>query len=381
MLIDALGYYQITEKNTPNLIEFFKNGFFQPLNTLLGYSHTIIPSIFSGTYPNQHEIWALYKMSKGTSPFKLSPLLPQTLLDKNKLVRYFFNTLIFNNSKKRGLIPPYWTTVNIPLRLLKYFDLSMKKFITEPNAMGKILTFFDLLRQKDISFEYVGYPWIEGAENILPLVKRHIQTKSVVVAYIGDIDHNGHKYGVNSQEYFKRLKSFDELLGNFLQGLMNSDKVCITIFSDHGMEDTIGTVDLERVMNSTDLKMEKDYLMFLDSTIARFWILNESAKEILVDALNHTQGGHILTEDEVQKYKLNFKSREPYGHLLYLTDVGKVILPNFYSILNGSIKAMHGWEPEHPTQQSFFFTTHKPQIDVFEDVTKIFYLLKKNLNL
>jgi hypothetical protein len=94
----------------------------------------------------------------------------------------------------------------------------------------------------------------------------------------------------------------------------------------------------------------------------------------------NTKGGRLLTAEEKIKYKINFKS-DIYGKLHYLADAGKLILPNFFTIRERSIKAMHGWDPDDKTQDSFLFTNQKLKNPEIEDVTKIFYILRENLKL
>ena len=389
LLIDALGYSSITSQNTPKLFDIFQEGFFRPVKTLLGYSNAIIPSIFSGKYPSQHNIWGLYKKSPLTSPFKLSRLFPSSIFDPNLLLRYFANTIIFNDCKRHGLLPSYMTPANIPIKILKYFDISMKKHIIQPDSMQGTLTLFDLMQQNNIAFEYVGYPWSKGNEQILASVHNHIHnhksssSSSVVMAYIDEIDHAGHKYGLHSNGFIKQLRLFDELCAGFLRKIMNTEKnLTITIFSDHGMKDVDGYINLKDVIDSTDLRIEKDYLLFLDSTIARFWTLNKKARQHLIEVLTNTKGGRLLSDDEISRYKINFNS-DIYGDLQYLADAGKIILPNFYTIRGGSVKAMHGWDPDDKSQDSFLFTTNnsRPQSAEIEDVTKIFNIMCANLNL
>jgi predicted AlkP superfamily pyrophosphatase or phosphodiesterase len=383
-LIDALGYSSITAQNTPNLFNLFQEGFFRPVKTLLGYSNAIIPSIFSGKYPSQHNIWGLYKKSTSstTSPFKISTLFPSSIFDKNLLLRYAVNTIIFSDCKRRGLLPNYFMPANIPIKILKYFDISMKKHIIEPGSMDGTLTLFDLMRQNNIGFEYVGYPWDKGNEQIFASVKNHLNnhSSSVVIAYIDEIDHAEHKYGVHSEDFIRRLQLFDELCASFLEKTMYTEKnnLAVTIFSDHGMKDVDGTLNLNDVIDSTDLEIEKDYLLFLDSTIARFWALNENANQCLREVLSATKGGRLLSKEETIKYKINFKS-DIYGDLQYLADAGKLILPNFYTIRGGAVKAMHGWDPDDKTQDSFIFTNQRSQNSEIEDVTKIFDILQENL--
>ena len=381
LLIDALGYDSITKEKMPNLYHLFRNGYFKRVKTLLGYSNTIIPSIFSGKYPEQHGIWGVYKMSPNTSPFKISPLLPKSFIDKYPLLRYAINRRVFQDSKKRGLLPGHLTLINIPLKVITYFDLSMKKHIIEPNSLKGVETLFDLIRQKNISFKYVGYPWNKGNKNILELAEKHLINTSVVFAYIEEIDHNGHVYGINSKDFLDRLKSFDKLCFEFIQRILKRNKdISITIFSDHGMQDVNGTTDLKKGLDSLEIEIGKDYLFFLDSTIARFWAFNKNAREQLLGLLKNTKGGRLLSIEEIKRYGINFKSNDN-GDLFYLADVGKLILPNFFSILGGSVKAMHGWDPDDKSQDSFIFTNRTSSAIDVKDVTKIFYLLRNTLSI
>jgi predicted AlkP superfamily pyrophosphatase or phosphodiesterase len=383
LFIDALGYSSVNKHDTPNLFDLFQEGFFRPVKTLLGYSNAIIPSIFSGTYPSQHNIWGLYKMSPATSPFRVPRLFPSLIFDKNLLLRYFINTMIYRDCKKRGLLPDYMMPANVPLRILKYFDISMKKHIIESNSLESTVTLFDLMRQSGIKFEYVGYPWNKGNQQILASAEKHIlnSSSSAVIAYIDEIDHYEHLYGLHSKDFIKQLRLFDELCSSFLRKIMNIEKdMAVTIFSDHGMKNVDGTINLKNIVDSTELKIEKDYLLFLDSTIARFWTFNEKARESLTEVLMNTKGGHLLNTEETIKYKINFKS-DIYGEIQYLADAGKLILPNFFTIRKGSMKAMHGWDPDDKTQDSFLFTNQKLKSPEIEDVTKIFYILRENLKL
>src|SRR5690348_1254964 len=96
--IDALGYSKITEQYTPRLYNLFQNGAFRNVKTLLGYSSAIAPSIFSGKYPEEHNVWGVYKMSPKTSTFKVPKLIPKSLIDKNLIMRYGINRWVFRHS-------------------------------------------------------------------------------------------------------------------------------------------------------------------------------------------------------------------------------------------------------------------------------------------
>ena len=380
IVIDALGYSIITEKRMPKVFGIFQQGYFKSLKTLLGYSNAIVPSIFSGKYPNEHNIWALYKMSPKTSPFRQTKFYPSILFDRTLISRYFANRMIVHKCKKQGLLPKDFDPPNIPIKILHYFDISMKKHIIESGSMGGTTTLFDLIKKNDLKFKYVGYPWNKGNNEILTLAEKYIQNNQIVLAYIDAIDHDGHVYGVDSPEFEQHLKIFDEIFAAFLTRIQKIENVSIKIFSDHGMKNVDGTVDVKQIIDSTGLKLENDFIPFLDSTMARFLVCNNNAKELLIETLEGISGGSLLTNEELVKYKINFNTRE-YGDLIFLADPGKLILPNFYSVLGRAGKGMHGWDPDDKTQDSFLFMNQKIRINEKGDVIDIFNLLRKLLKI
>jgi hypothetical protein len=374
--VDALGYSSLTPQSIPRLLEFFKeSGTLKQVRTLLGYSNTIMPSIFSGLYPDQHNVWGLFKMSPPSCPFKLVNLFPPLLFDKNDLIRYFAIQMIYSYSKKKLSIPRYMSPVNVPIRLLKYFDISLKKHIIDPNALEPSLTLFDLLRTNDIEFSYTGYPWDTGTEHILSKTKKAIRNSPVSVCYIDEIDHEEHVFGTSSNKFLERIKVFDDLFTDFLRKIMEEEKIMLLVFSDHGMRNVTETINIQSVLADTGLKLEKDFIFFLDSTIGRFWTFNEKSREVLREALAGTKGGRLLNNEEIKKYKINFKSNE-YGDLIYLSDPGKLIMPNFYTVLGGTVKAMHGWDPLDKLQDSFLYVNRPTISDDPVDVTSYFHMMR-----
>ena len=382
ILIDALGYSNLTRQCAPRLSDFInETRKLSRVRTLLDYSNAIVPSIFSGMYPEEHNIWGIFKMSPESYPFKLLSLFRPSIFDKNKYLRYFATRMIYAYSKKKNSIPGDMFPVNIPIRLAKYFDISLKKHIIDPGALEPSLTLFDLLRSQGIPFSYSGYPTIVGTDNILSSTMRSFQNSSVSLCYIDEIDHQQHLVGTSSKKFIERIRIFDDSITDFLRKIIKNEKMSLMMFSDHGMRDVTDKLNLQKVIDDLNLTIGKDIVYFIDSTIARFWIFNEKARITLSEALTSTQGGHLLNDEEIRKYRINFKSNE-YGDLIYLADPGKLILPNFYSVRGGIVKGMHGWDPMDELQDSFLYT-NVPIIDKLDvpDVTYFFSIMRKILGI
>ena len=138
-----------------------------------------------------------------------------------------------------------------------------------------------------------------------------------------------HKYGVNSEKtdlLIKKLDSYVKLLAD------SSDK--LLIFSDHGMVDVKETFDIKKELGKTNFVLRRDYVMFLDSALARFWFFNKDCEKAFREILANSKKGSFL----------NFKNKEihrKFGQLIFLVKPGVLILPNFYQ--EKADKATHGY--------------------------------------
>ena len=113
--------------------------------------------------------------------------------------------------------------------------------------------------------------------------------------------------------------------------------------------------------------IEKDYLVFLDSTMARFWFFSESARRLIIELLSHIGGGHVLTQEEKDRYHLNYPHNK-FGDLIFLVDPGVLIFPNFYQNRH-PVKGMHGYAPETPEQQSLLLIS-SPRVNTPVEITQ-----------
>ena len=128
------------------------------------------------------------------------------------------------------------------------------------------------------------------------------------------------------------------------------DVVHILVIGDHGMMEVKQHIDILSELKKLSVTLEKDFLVFLDSTMARFWFFSERAEDLITDMLDDLEGGHIISQQEKDKYHLNY-SHNKFGDIIFLVDPGVLIFPNFYQNRK-PVKGMHGYAPETPEQQS-----------------------------
>jgi hypothetical protein len=101
-------------------------------------------------------------------------------------------------------------------------------------------------------------------------------------------------------------------------------------------------LDLQAQIESLPVKMEKDYAVVYDSTMARFWFLNDRAREAITSCLKAIPQGRILSEADLEELHCLFPDRY-FGELIFLVQEGVLIVPSHMG--ERPIRAMHGYHP------------------------------------
>ena len=217
----------------------------------------------------------------------------------------------------------------IPFELLKYFELSEKNNLFSKSSKDNVKTIFDYMNSP---YSYTGVPFSSG---MLNSVKKKFKIKTISkykyhFFYISDLDKIGHKYGPDSTQYEMKMKEVASYINSILEyARTKNDNVDFLIFGDHGMVNIRGTVDIQKILNNLDLQVEKDYIYFLDSTVARFWFLNEKAKIKIKKSLSNNHYGSWISKEDKSKYRINY-NHSRYGEATWWANDGILISPNFW---------------------------------------------------
>lgn len=346
ILIDSFQeeYY----KYCPFLSDLRKKYFSADLMPIIGYQQQLA-SLFSGKWPQEIDVWNTFKFSPKTSIFKwINPFSFLKIFD-NKLPKYFIDFISYFFVGISDMI-----AARIPIRVMSKFDIILRKPIISRDCL-KASTIFDLFRNNKINFSYFkgGLEYTHKSNKFL-LNLRHLISRSDCYTlnavskdstdfkfiYLMELDCITHKFGINSLQVRNKLKEIDNLLKKYLE---KSNRPFI-IISDHGMVRVDGTIDIASRINSLGLVLGKDYLVFFESVIARFWFFNDEAKEKIINELKKIKEGHILDRKEKQEFGIDFRDNK-FGDLFFVLEPGKVIIPNYYQI-KGGVKAMHGYLPQ-----------------------------------
>ncbi len=374
LFVDALGYNSISELERKSLES--KNAKIIQIKPPLSYTFGILSSFFTGKPPQETLIWSENYLSRQNAKTSITikhlfQHLPKWMINHQK-VNYMINLLYFLFRKiiLRLGVPLF----NTPANIIPYFEVLNASEVIFHRHIGSFDTIFNCIFNSKKKLRYFGWPKHEvDTSQILERIENEIVNRKadVIFAYISEIDHLSHVYGVNSKESCV-LK---EKLLDFIKNVLCVKKeVDFAIFSDHGMENVKKHIDITQVIAKHGFIRGTDYIDFIDSTIQRFWapksrlgklesILHDSCKDF----------GHLISAEEKAQFGIDFKTRK-FGDLFFLACPGSTFSNNFFSVMGKQAKALHGYSPELISQHGLYITNidldREDRLILLQDVFK-----------
>jgi predicted AlkP superfamily pyrophosphatase or phosphodiesterase len=226
-------------------------------------------------------------------------------------------------------------------------------------ALG-VESIFDVMRAEDIEFEYLVYPDVSTDAGLTERLVSEVKKPSPKDVYLGQFissDRDVHKTGVNSTERVEITEKIDKYIDIIRTACeKHLDIYNICIIGDHGMMDVKTYVDIyAKLTDYSDrkgLSMGEDFLLFLDSTLARFWFFTDEAKELLSQFVENdlSKLGEVINEDRATQKRLPDDRR--YGDLIWEANPGVLIYPDYFHRAE-KYNAMHGYDSEVPEMKGF----------------------------
>jgi len=312
--------------------------------TLLGYSATCDPTILTGTLPQDHGHFSFFVKKENTSPFagtQFLGFLPEVLAGhhrvRNQVSKFF--------ARKMGYTG-YFQLYSVPFSKLPYLDYTEKKDIYEPGGInGGQQTIFQ--NWQDSGKPWMRSDWRLGDVANISHAKQELKKGDAELLYLftAKLDAVMHKYGTDHPAVDEAYENFHRDLRDLADtAAKNYRDVRIHLFSDHGMANTEICSDLLPRWNKLGYKYGKDYIAVWDSTMARFWFMNEQVRQEATAWLAAQKDGEILSDERLAGYGCLFPDRK-YGELFYLLPSGSLFVPSFLN--QRKVTAMHGYAPEH----------------------------------
>jgi hypothetical protein len=330
----------------------FMNGFWddqQPLETLLGYSSTVIPSILTGKWPRETGYWTEYYYEPREPSWlqrllcrpALSPLLP--FVNAMRLVYFRFARKLGSSAEHR---------LRLPLQISHLFSRHPLQYDQFPPIGFDVPTLADLFRERGLKVDFRYMKDVSREAELSRLTERASEV-DVFFYYDPALDSAGHHVGASASALAPQMDAIDSFLQKACDILGASYDADFLLFSDHGMTTITGTFDLFAVLK--DFRLGTDYVVFMDSTFARFWFPNPAMRQPILTRLASVPGT-LLTSDDKRAYGIDFAD-DRYGEEVLVAEEGTVFHPNFFPGPLSPLarrypeRAMHGYRPECPSSR------------------------------
>jgi hypothetical protein len=158
-------------------------------------------------------------------------------------------------------------------------------------------------------------------------------------------------------------------------GRQHYSEVRLYLFSDHGMANCDEHLDLKARIERLGLKLKDDYAVVYDSTMARFWFFNETAREKITAALGEVSQGRIIPEAELKELRAYFPDHY-FGELIFLVREGVLIVPSHMG--ERPITAMHGYHPDDKHSHALLCTNQPSIPDEVQAIPDIYRLMTRD---
>jgi len=354
VLIDALGWEVV--RNFP-----FLEGELSvrmPLTTVLGYSSGAIPAILTGQVPSKTGRWNLLRYDPATSPFrwlKWCRGLPDRLVN-NRYVRRLVREV---GRRVLGLGPLFECSVSP--KILPYFDWVEKGNIYTTGGIPGAISVFDRLEELQIPYRVYSYHDCSDADICLQASRDIEQRKAgFYFLYLCEVDHFLHVHRNDHTEIAARLADYETQLRKVFGAALRCDsRAELTVISDHGMTPVNNYYDLLSEIEKLGLKMPEQYLAVYDSTMARYWFFDESARVAVGSLLEHASCGRILSDQELERLGILFPDRR-YGELIFLLDPGWLFARSDFNGVGWQPAGMHGYHPSDNQSDAIYLSNKTP---------------------
>jgi len=344
-LLDAFRYNYLSQENTPFLWECAQKGeHYERVIPSLGYCER--SEILSGLKPDESGYFTAIGYDPETSPFRKIKWLLKLKCLSGVLKKWISKA---NNGMR---------TYEIPLSLLPYWNLTEDKIdhrLKEAFPSNTILSLLENAGKNYFYASFTSFNLPNGTDNDRMRMALHAAGDlqyELYLIYISSPDIWGHEYGPDSLELKRALYKMDRDLEAFSKEFIRKRPESKFVFlGDHGMVPISLCIDVESELlplaKRLNIKIKKDFIYFLDSTLMRVWFLSEKARAIFEKPLKESvlliENGLFIDESLAKRFHIPWNDKR-YGDLIWLANAGGLVFPNFF-LRKNPYKGCHGYDP------------------------------------
>jgi hypothetical protein len=237
---------------------------------------------------------------------------------------------------------PAW----IPTRFQPFFrPCEDARPVHDPGALGRT-SIFDLARQHGLPYTYRAHPVSGDDDAIHAGLVRDLRAGKdfrLYVAQFSVLDQQGHAHGPFSDRIQREaLQHLDRRIASVHAALAaRQEGWDLFVCADHGMAPVERRVDVLRALKRLPLAPARDYVVFVNSTLAVFWYLTEKGRVGIEAALPGIAGGRVLSDEERRARRIPTDRR--WGDRMLAAEPGVLFWPDYFHVVDSVIRGMHGY--------------------------------------
>lgn len=360
ILLDAFRWDYLDAQDTPTLWVMRQRGLHvRRLHPSPGFCERT--EMLTGTYPSTSGNFTAIGYDPAASPFRhlhhfVSLLAP---FDRLRRCRPMLRRLMTHVLRRLGVHMPIF---QIPLDQLHYFALTEDRHDHfNPHAFA-VESLIDVMRVSGHrvyagAFTAIGTPNGDD-ENRIRLAMAHIPHEhDLYLIYLGELDRVGHHFGPDSPQCRATARQIDSQLRRLKAALENHFEIVHwLVLGDHGMVPVKRQIDAGTVVHAAaqrhGLSLNRDYQVFLDSTLVRVWTLTSRANRLLVQVFTAPPLagiGQLITPSWADELHIPPPGR-CYGDLIWWCAPGILVFPDYFHVAQ-PVRGMHGYDPSLPESQ------------------------------
>ncbi len=342
--LDGCRYDYVSKEYTPWLHEMGLEGVQKRVRTTAGFTQRT--PMLTGAYPETSGHFTWYRYDPKNSPFRW--VQPFSFLkgaaSYNPLAKVAIRMVTKVVTRTVRPDPAY-----IPLDQLPCFDLCVNKRPLK-QELGHLVNLLSVCDGNGVNYlDALNTFRSIGSKRYASFFKQARRSLTAKVRYeaylvhLGDLDVLGHRYGPDMAALGETLRLIDEELKHLCDALRERyGGYKVLVVSDHGMRRVTGVVDVWGNLRKLNSRIGDDYLCFLDATLARFWFNTARARREVLEMLDDTRNGHVLSRQEMRQLHIDFPDNA-YGDVLFWLDRGFLVCPNFFQAEQAQTLGMHGY--------------------------------------
>lgn len=223
----------------------------------------------------------------------------------------------------------------IPLKYRQFFQESKIGLFPTYRREASIYSLFD-------KEDYISVNW----PNLIPVIKIYdylIEKLNADLKFIylqiSELDKICHLRGINHSECMQTAKMIDKELERIYVLLEKQyDKLDVVIFGDHGFANVQKIYDIIDILERKNVEWEKQGIYFVDSTVVRFWNMEEDLFSIVKENADNISGAHMYNWKELQYIDNRF------GDYYIQLPAGAIFHPSFFTQRQSNPpQGMHGY--------------------------------------